>query len=39
MRKVMASPFLSLDGAATRSDEFVTIVDDAMKENLNRASR
>ena len=34
MRKVAASLFLSLDGAAEQPDEFVTDVDDATEENL-----
>jgi hypothetical protein len=39
MRKVVASMFLSLDGAAEQPDEFVTDVDHAMEENLRRVSR
>ena len=39
MRKVAASLFLSLDGAAERSDEFVTVADDATEENLTSVSR
>jgi hypothetical protein len=39
MRKVVASLFLSLDGAAERPDEFVTDVDDATEENLRSVSR
>jgi hypothetical protein len=37
MRKVAASLFLSLAGAAERPDEFVTDVDDAAEASL-RAS-
>jgi hypothetical protein len=33
MRKVVASLFLSLDGTAGQSNAFVTVADDAMKEN------
>ena len=39
MRKVAASLFLSLAGAAEQPDEFVTDVDDAMEENLRSVSR
>jgi hypothetical protein len=39
MRKAVASLFLSLDGAAEQSDQFVTVVDDAVKENLKGVSR
>jgi hypothetical protein len=39
MRKVVASVFLSLAGAAERPDEFVTDVDDATEENLRSVSR
>ena len=38
-RKVAASLFLSLDGAAVQPDEFVTDMDDAMEENLRSVSR
>jgi hypothetical protein len=39
MRTVVASLVLSLDGADDQSDEFVTVVDDAMWENLTAVSR
>jgi hypothetical protein len=39
MRKLAASLSLSLDGAVDQSDEFVTVVDDAMKENPKGVSR
>jgi len=39
MRKVAASPFLSLAGAAEQPDEFVTDVDDATEANLRGVSR
>jgi hypothetical protein len=39
MRKAVASLFPSLEGADEQSDEFVTVVDDAIKENLNAVSR
>jgi hypothetical protein len=39
MRKVAASLFLSLDGAAERPDEFVTDVDDATEQTLSSVSR
>jgi hypothetical protein len=39
MRKVAASLFLSLVGAAEQPDEFVTDVDDAAEANLRRVSR
>jgi hypothetical protein len=39
MSKVVASQFLSLDGGADQSEVFVTVVDDAMKENLMGVSR
>ena len=39
MRKVAASLFLSLDGAAEQPDEFVTDVDDATEQNLRSVSR
>jgi hypothetical protein len=39
MRKVVASLFLSLDGAAEQPDEFATDVGQAMEENLRRVSR
>lgn len=39
IRKVAASLFLSLDGAAERPDEFVTDVDDATEQTLRSVSR
>jgi hypothetical protein len=39
MRKVAASLFLSLAGAAEQPDEFVTDVDDAAEANLRGVSR
>jgi hypothetical protein len=39
MRKVAASLFLSLDGAAERPDEFVTDLDDATERTLRSVSR
>jgi hypothetical protein len=39
MRKVAASLFLSLDGAAEPPDEFVTHVDDATEQTLRSVSR
>jgi hypothetical protein len=39
MRKVAASLFLSLAGAAEQPDEFVTDVDDATEANLRGVSR
>ena len=39
MRKVTASLFLSLAGAAEQPDEFMTDVDDATKANLWGVSR
>lgn len=36
MRKVVAYELLSLDGVAERPDEFITVFDDAMHENLGR---
>lgn len=39
MRKVAASVFLSLAGAAEQRDEFVTDVDDATEANLRGVSR
>jgi hypothetical protein len=39
MRKVVASRLLSVNGAAEQSEEFVTDLDDAVKENLKGVSR
>jgi hypothetical protein len=39
MRKVAASLFLTLDGAAERPDEFVTDVDDATEQTLRNVPR
>lgn len=39
MRKVAASLFLSLAGAAEQLDEFVTDVDDATEANLRGVPR
>jgi hypothetical protein len=39
MRKVAASLFLSLTGAAEQPDEFVTDLDDATEANLRGFSR
>jgi hypothetical protein len=39
MRKVAASLFLALTGAAEQPDEFVTDVDDATGANLRGVSR
>jgi hypothetical protein len=39
MRKVTASLFLSLDGAAERPHEFVTDMDDATEQTLRSVSR
>jgi hypothetical protein len=39
MRKVAASLFLSLAGAAEQPDEFVTDVDDATDAHLRGVSR
>jgi hypothetical protein len=39
MRKVAASVFLSLAGAAEQPDEFVTDVDDAAEANPRGVSR
>lgn len=39
MRKVAASLFLSLAGAAEQPDDFVTDVDDATEANLKGVSR
>ena len=39
MRKVVASLFLSHDGAAERPDEVVTHVHDATEQNLRSVSR
>ena len=36
VRKVTAYEFLSLDGVAEQPDEFVTVLDDVMEENLDR---
>ena len=39
MRKVAASLFVSLAGAAEQPDEFMTDVDDATEANLRGVSR
>ena len=39
MRKVAASLFLSVAGAAEQPDDFVTDVDDATEANLKGVSR
>jgi dihydrofolate reductase len=36
VRKVVAYELLSLDGVAEQPDEFITVFDDAMRENLGR---
>src|SRR3984957_6043772 len=36
VRKVVAYELLSLDGVAEEPDEFITVFDDAMRENLAR---
>lgn len=36
MRKLVAYELLSLDGVAEDPDEFITVFDDVMKENLGR---
>jgi dihydrofolate reductase len=36
MRQVVVYELLSLDGVAEQPDEFITIFDDAMRENLRR---